>query len=42
MLHAHVLAFEHPRTHKRLEFTAPLPQDMAALIERLESGKRET
>jgi len=42
MLHAHVLAFDHPRTHKRLEFTAPLPQDMAALIERLESGKRET
>jgi 23S rRNA pseudouridine1911/1915/1917 synthase len=41
MLHAHVLAFDHPRTHKRLEFTAPLPQDMREMIERLESGKRD-
>ncbi|MBI5684844.1 MAG: RluA family pseudouridine synthase [Verrucomicrobia bacterium] len=37
MLHAQTLAFDHPRTHKRLEFTAPLPQDMAALVRRLET-----
>lgn len=38
MLHAHMLAFDHPRTKKRLEFTAPLPQDMATLIRLLETG----
>jgi 23S rRNA pseudouridine1911/1915/1917 synthase len=37
MLHAQILAFDHPRTHKRLEFAAPLPQDMAALVRRLEA-----
>jgi 23S rRNA pseudouridine1911/1915/1917 synthase len=37
MLHAQTLAFDHPRTHKRLEFTAPLPQDMAALVRQLEA-----
>ena len=36
MLHAHILAFHHPRTNKRLEFSAPLPQDMEELIQRLE------
>ncbi|MCX6897299.1 MAG: RluA family pseudouridine synthase [Verrucomicrobia bacterium] len=41
MLHAQTLAFDHPRTHKRLEFAAPLPQDMAALIRQLESCKRD-
>ncbi|MBI5821276.1 MAG: RluA family pseudouridine synthase [Verrucomicrobia bacterium] len=38
MLHAQMLAFDHPRTKKRLEFTAPLPQDMAALVRLLEAG----
>ena len=40
MLHAQTLAFDHPRTHKRLEFIAPVPQDMAALIRQLEGCKR--
>jgi 23S rRNA pseudouridine1911/1915/1917 synthase len=38
MLHAQTLAFDHPRTNKRLEFNAPLPQDMAALLRQLEAG----
>ncbi|MFA6564202.1 MAG: RluA family pseudouridine synthase [Verrucomicrobiia bacterium] len=42
MLHAQTLAFDHPRTHKRLEFTAPLPQDMAALIRQLESCRPDS
>ncbi len=32
-LHAKALAFEHPATHKVLEFEAPIPTDMANLIE---------
>lgn len=35
MLHAAELAFQHPRSGERLRFTAPLPEDMAALLERL-------
>jgi 23S rRNA pseudouridine1911/1915/1917 synthase len=35
MLHAAALAFDHPVTHGRLRFTAPLPSDMAEVIERL-------
>lgn len=31
-LHAALLAFRHPRTNKRVEFTAPLPADMLALV----------
>ena len=27
MLHAYSLAFEHPRTHEKMAFTAPLPED---------------
>ena len=38
MLHAERIAFEHPRTGKALEFTAPIPGDMQELIEAL--GKR--
>lgn len=34
-LHAMVLGFEHPRTGQYMEFTAPLPADMTALLERL-------
>lgn len=32
MLHAHRLGFEHPRTRKWLELTAPLPADMKDLL----------
>jgi 23S rRNA pseudouridine1911/1915/1917 synthase len=34
-LHAARLAFEHPVTGHPLEFEAPLPPDMAALLGRL-------
>lgn len=34
-LHAALLAFEHPRTGKRLSFRSPLPPDLAALREAL-------
>ena len=42
MLHAHVLAFEHPRTHKRLEFIASIPQDMSEMIRGLEERPKQT
>jgi 23S rRNA pseudouridine1911/1915/1917 synthase len=32
-LHAHRLAFRHPRTGEPLEFTSPLPHDLAAALE---------
>lgn len=32
-LHAHRLAFRHPRTGEPLEFTSPLPDDLAAALE---------
>ena len=35
-LHAAKLAFNHPRTEERLEFTAALPQELTALLSRLE------
>jgi 23S rRNA pseudouridine1911/1915/1917 synthase len=31
-LHAHRLAFEHPETGERLEFTSPLPADLEAAL----------
>ena len=34
-LHAHRLAFTHPRDARRLEFTAPLPQDLQAVLDDL-------
>jgi 23S rRNA pseudouridine1911/1915/1917 synthase len=34
-LHAASLGFDHPVTGERVEFTSPLPEDMAALIEAL-------
>jgi 23S rRNA pseudouridine1911/1915/1917 synthase len=34
-LHAARLAFTHPKTRRRVEFTAPLPDDMRDLIEKL-------
>ncbi len=36
MLHAHRLAFTHPRTLAPIEVTAPLPNDFARIIEELE------
>lgn len=32
-LHAHRLAFRHPRTGEQLDFTSPLPGDLAAALE---------
>lgn len=34
-LHAHSLSFEHPRTRKRLQFHAPLPDEIAELLDLL-------
>ena len=36
MLHARTLAFEHPRSGSMMEFTAPLPDDMQAIMKALE------
>ena len=40
-LHAATLGFEHPVTGERMEFSAPLPQDMADLVEALRSAGDE-
>jgi 23S rRNA pseudouridine1911/1915/1917 synthase len=37
-LHARLLAFEHPASGKVMRFEAPLPQDMAALVEAFRKG----
>ncbi|MGL4818652.1 MAG: RluA family pseudouridine synthase, partial [Bacilli bacterium] len=37
-LHAATLGFTHPRTGERLTFTAPLPFEIAQLIEQLKNG----
>ncbi|MCJ8013345.1 RluA family pseudouridine synthase [Paenibacillus sp. KQZ6P-2] len=37
-LHAFELSFEHPVTHEKMTFEAPLPEDMAKLQHQLESG----
>ena len=37
-LHAATLGFDHPVTGERLEFSSPLPTDMAGLIEALRAG----
>ena len=34
-LHAHALAFDHPRTGERVSFSSPLPDDLAAVLARL-------
>ena len=34
-LHAHSLSFDHPRTGKRLQFHAPLPDEIAELVDYL-------
>jgi 23S rRNA pseudouridine1911/1915/1917 synthase len=37
-LHAHRLAFEHPRSGERLSFTSSLPDDLAAALEAARGG----
>lgn len=37
-LHAERLAFEHPRSGERMELRAPLPDDLAGFLDRLEAG----
>jgi 23S rRNA pseudouridine1911/1915/1917 synthase len=39
MLHAYRLAFVHPLDGEEMDFTAPLPADMEALLERLRGGE---
>jgi hypothetical protein len=34
-LHAERLVFTHPRTQERLEFSAPLPEDLEAVLREL-------
>jgi 23S rRNA pseudouridine1911/1915/1917 synthase len=34
-LHAHFLSFDHPRTGRRLQFHAPLPDEIAELLDYL-------
>jgi 23S rRNA pseudouridine1911/1915/1917 synthase len=41
MLHAAVLGLDHPATGERLSWTAPLPDDMQAVLERLRGGARK-
>ncbi|MBK9139198.1 MAG: RluA family pseudouridine synthase [Verrucomicrobia bacterium] len=38
MLHARLLAFDHPRSGERLSFEAPWPEDFAAVVRALRSG----
>lgn len=38
-LHAHRLAFRHPRDGRTLRFESPLPADMAALVEQLRTHR---
>jgi 23S rRNA pseudouridine1911/1915/1917 synthase len=39
-LHARRLSFQHPRDGRTLQFEAPLPRDMADLLERLRAARR--
>ncbi len=39
-LHAHRLAFTHPRSGRRVEFESPLPPDLQQLVERLRRSAR--
>jgi 23S rRNA pseudouridine1911/1915/1917 synthase len=38
-LHAEKLSFTHPKSGKKMEFTAPLPPDMLELLKALRAGK---
>lgn len=42
MLHAAVLAFSHPVTGKRMEFVAPVPEDMQRLIRTARADLKKT
>lgn len=39
MLHAGILGFVHPATGKYMEFRSPLPEDFAAVLDKLESSR---
>ena len=39
MLHAAALSFSHPHSGERLSFSAPLPDDMVAVLERMRSER---
>ena len=39
-LHARTLGFEHPVTHQQMDFTAPMPADMEALLEKWRNYQR--
>jgi 23S rRNA-/tRNA-specific pseudouridylate synthase len=39
LLHAHKLAFVHPRSGRRRAFTAPPPEDFQEAIKRLRAGR---
>jgi len=41
MLHAARLGFEHPATGKRMEWTSPLPKDMAEILHHLRKQARQ-
>ena len=41
-LHAERLVFSHPRDHRRMEFTAPLPDDLQAVLDELPGWKDES
>jgi 23S rRNA pseudouridine1911/1915/1917 synthase len=40
-LHAERLAFAHPRDGRRMEFTAPLPQDLQTVLDELPEWKKD-
>lgn len=40
MLHARTLGFVHPTTHQYVEFTTPLPDDIAAVLQALKEATR--
>lgn len=40
MLHAQHLAFLHPRTQRKVKFTAPLPHDFQALLQQLQPSPK--
>ncbi|MBE9535605.1 MAG: RluA family pseudouridine synthase, partial [Proteobacteria bacterium] len=37
-LHAYFLGFDHPKTGERLEFTSPIAQDLAEIIQLLDAS----
>jgi 23S rRNA pseudouridine1911/1915/1917 synthase len=40
-LHAAVLGFDHPRTGERRTWTSNLPEDLAALVNRLRRNRQQ-